>query len=310
MATPRDPPAQDRRGEWREVARSRPCGSSWLTARKAPIAAVGYRTPRSLALPPQVVAEQPCRLVAKALAVVLAHVQEPAAQRQGRPGLVGAEEPRAADHLRALGSDFEPQEVPVVAEATPHRERKRMAALLIEDVTLVKRDVITAHVRCRGGRTETLSVEIPLNAWQLKQTDPRVVAEMDRLLDDHTNGQVAAILRERGMSTGAGEPFTSRSVDWARRSAGLKNLHQRLRAKGMLTTDEMAQQLGISPSTVKARLRQGLLEWRQVNDKGAWLFEPPDDALIAQNAKNTRRRTDRRRPRSPVSTASTAGGAV
>ena len=211
------------------------------------------------------------------------------------------------ERILALASDF-----PALwdDEATGHRERKRMAALLIEDVTVVKRDVITARVRCRGGRTETLSVEIPLNAWQLKRTDPRVVAEMDRLLDEHTNGQVAAILRERGMRTGAGEPFTSRSVDWARRSAGLKNLRERLRAKGMLTTDEMAERLGINPSTVKARLRQGLLKGRQTNDKGAWLFEPPDDARIALIAKNTRRRADRRRQRSPVSTASTAGGAV
>jgi hypothetical protein len=56
-------------------------------------------------------------------------------------------------------------------------------------------------VRYRGGRTQTLSVAIPLNAWQRRRTDPRIVAEMDRLLDEHTDGQVAAILRERGMST-------------------------------------------------------------------------------------------------------------
>ncbi|MGH8524275.1 MAG: hypothetical protein ACREXY_08680, partial [Gammaproteobacteria bacterium] len=34
---------------------------------------------------------------------------------------------------------------------TPALERKRMVALLIEDVTLIKADVVTLHVRFRGG---------------------------------------------------------------------------------------------------------------------------------------------------------------
>ncbi len=190
---------------------------------------------------------------------------------------------------------------------TPHRERKRMAALLIEDVTVVKRDVITAHIRCRGGRTETLTIPIPLNAWQRRQTDPRVVAEMDRLLDEHTDGQVAEILRERGRITGAGEPFTTKSVQWVRRSAGLKSLRERLRAKGMLTSDEMAAQLRVCTTTVKARCRRGLVVGRQTDDQGAWLFEPPAYALTATNDRSG---ADRQRERSSVPTASTAGGAV
>jgi hypothetical protein len=203
---------------------------------------------------------------------------------------------RQRERILALASDFAAL---WNDEATPHRERKRMAALLIEDVTLVKRDVITAHVRCRGGRAETLNVAIPLNAWQELRTDPGVIAEMDRLLDEHTDGQVAAILRQRGMPTGTGEPFTSRSVKWVRRSAGLESLRERLRAKGMLTTDEMATRLGVCAHTVKTRLRQGLVAGRQTDDKGARLFEPPDGALIATKRK-----------RSSRFTASTAGGAV
>ncbi len=35
--------------------------------------------------------------------------------------------------------------------ATPHRERKRMLGLLVEDVTLAKDAEIHVHVRFRGG---------------------------------------------------------------------------------------------------------------------------------------------------------------
>jgi len=45
--------------------------------------------------------------------------------------------------------------------ATPQRERKRIARLLIEDVTLHKTDQIQLHVRLRGGQTTSLQIPIP-----------------------------------------------------------------------------------------------------------------------------------------------------
>lgn len=208
------------------------------------------------------------------------------------------------ERILALASDF-----PALwnDEATPCRERKRMAALLIEDVTIVKRDVITVHIRFRGGRTQTLTIPIPLNAWQKKMTDPQVIAEMDRLLDEHTDGEVADLLRERGMQTGAGDPFTSKSVKWARRRWGLKNLRERLRDSGMLTLEEMAEVVGATKETVRTWRIKGFVEARQTDDKGTWLYVPPDDEWLAEV---DRRRAGRRRISSLEPIASTAGGAV
>ena len=39
-----------------------------------------------------------------------------------------------------------------------------MVRLLIEDVTVVKRDRITVHVRFRGGATQSLTIPAPLDA--------------------------------------------------------------------------------------------------------------------------------------------------
>jgi len=69
---------------------------------------------------------------------------------------------------------------------TPDRERKRMIRLLLEDVTLVRGEKITLHIRFKGGATKTLMVPAPLNAWQQRATNPAVVQEIDRLLDHHT----------------------------------------------------------------------------------------------------------------------------
>src|SRR5215217_1514665 len=60
------------------------------------------------------------------------------------------------------------------------RERKRMLRLLIEDVTLLKADVITAQVRLRGGATRTLVLPKPVPIAQIRKVKPAIVAEIDR----------------------------------------------------------------------------------------------------------------------------------
>jgi hypothetical protein len=85
---------------------------------------------------------------------------------------------------------------------------------------------------------------------------------------------VATQLNERGLETGAGGPFCSASVRWIRYSAGLKSYKERLREAGMLTTQEIAAQLGVSESTVKLWHRKGLLKGCKCNDRGDWLYHP------------------------------------
>ena len=100
---------------------------------------------------------------------------------------------------------------------TPHRERKRMVRLLIEDVTIIKRDAISAHVRFKGGATQSLSLPLPPSAWQMRQTPQQIVAKIDALLDSHTDGQIAFILNDRGHISGAASRSTA---PWSRRSGG------------------------------------------------------------------------------------------
>ena len=160
--------------------------------------------------------------------------------------------------------------------ATPARERKRIARLLIEDVTLNKTDQIHLHVRFRGGQTTSLTIPIPLNSWQARQTDPDTLALLDRLLDDHTDAETAEQLNAAGRRTGMNKPFTRPIVVHLRRAHDLPSHHDRLRARGLLTIDQTAQRLGVHPSTIKAWHRAGLLTSHKANDKNERLFDPPD----------------------------------
>lgn len=158
--------------------------------------------------------------------------------------------------------------------STPDRERKRIARLLIEDVTLVKEAEITAHVRFQGGATTTLRLPAPLTAWQLRQTSPDVVAEVDQLLDQHTDAEIAVILNERGRRSGAGKPFNTHIVGRTRFAYKLRSRYDRLRAAGMLKLSEMAKRCDVEPATIKMWRRAGLLRAHPYDGR-CWLFEPP-----------------------------------
>jgi DNA invertase Pin-like site-specific DNA recombinase len=159
---------------------------------------------------------------------------------------------------------------------TPQRERKRMARLLIEDVTLIRDDQITAHVRFRGGSSRTLTLPNPLRYWEEKQTSPKVVAEVDKLLDSHTPGVVAGILNQKGRRSGHGKAFTRQMiVDLVRANDSIRSRYQRLREKGYLTQEEMAERLGVISQTVRTWARHGLLRAHPYTDRGQCLYEPP-----------------------------------
>ena len=161
---------------------------------------------------------------------------------------------------------------------TPPRERKRMIRLLIEDVTVHRGDAITAHVRFRGGSTRTLTLPIPLRAWELKKTSPAVMAEVDALLESHTPGRIATILNQKGHRSGDGRLFTRKMVfDLVKDNEALKSRYERLRNRGFLTQEEMAERLGITPGTVRTWARHGLLSAHPYTDRGQCLYESPGE---------------------------------
>ena len=175
--------------------------------------------------------------------------------------------------IRQLAADF-----PALWSdpATPQRERKRIARLLIDDVTLNKTDEIHLHVRFRGGQTQSLTIPTPQNAWQARQTDPDTLALIDRLLDDHTDAETANQLNQAGHRSGTDKPFTAYIVLRLRRANDLPSRHDRLRARGLLTLAEIAEHLDVHPGTLKAWQRAGLINSHKANDKNQRLYEPPE----------------------------------
>ena len=159
-----------------------------------------------------------------------------------------------------------------------------MARLLIEDVTLTKA-TRSLGVRLRGGATRQLTWKPGPLASEIHKTSNEVVAEVDRLLNDHTVGEIATILNERGYRSGYGHAFNPMLVRVVRDKYALKSRRQRLRERGLLTALEAADRLGVSDETVYRWHKAGLVHGHAYNDRPGYLFEIPDSPPTKQSGR-------------------------
>jgi hypothetical protein len=162
------------------------------------------------------------------------------------------------------------------------RERKRILRLLILDVTLVKSDKITVHVRLSGGATRTLVLDRPLPIAQIRKFKPELVAEVDRLLDRHCDREIADIFNAQGLRTWEDKPFNLKKIDFIRGAYNLPSRRQRLRDRGMLTTEEVAERFGIALTTVHQWGRQGLITKVYSDNQNRGLWDIPSDLAITR----------------------------
>ncbi len=167
---------------------------------------------------------------------------------------------------------------------TPNRERKRLLAHVLEDATLIKHPeegTTTIHVRFKGGKTETLTVQNPKSSAQQVKTPPQVIALVDRLLDEHTYPEIADRLNAQGFRPGGlvrlgrGDPrFTALRVSYIVNTYGLRPRFERLRERGLLTKKEAAARLKICVHTLVRWAQHGIVA-RYAYDAHAFLYETP-----------------------------------
>ena len=200
------------------------------------------------------------------------------AQRQADTKTLDAQ---ARERIAELARDF-----PRVwnDRRTASLERKRMLALLIEDLTLVAdRTHITAGIRWRGGQNSSIRVARTLTIAQVRKTTPEIIAAIDQLLESCSDAQAAKRLNEMGYGNWRQEPFTYVKVRRLRLQYKLSSRYQRLRAKGFLTAAELAKQLGVCIATVHQWGGDGLLH-REIHGGRRCLYLPVDQHTLVKPA--------------------------
>lgn len=144
--------------------------------------------------------------------------------------------------------------------STSDRDRKRMARLLIEDVTLSKDDHLHLGVRFRGGATKELTLPLPKTAFESWKTGSQIVKDINRLLDTHSDQEIADYFNSDGIKTGKGHVFTQSRINRIRQIYNLPSRFDRLRAKGWLTRQELSNKLGANGQTILRWAKEGRLE--------------------------------------------------
>ena len=162
---------------------------------------------------------------------------------------------RQVERIRELTRDFEQV---WNASETGNTDRKRLLGHLIEDATLTRDGYeVTIELRMRGGRSQVLeTLHLPRPIAQIRKTAPETVAALDQLLNTHTDEAAARELNRIGHRNWKGEPYTAKRLRSTRRVYGLPSYRERetkrLRDQGFGTAGEVAEQLGLTPATVRA----------------------------------------------------------
>jgi hypothetical protein len=162
----------------------------------------------------------------------------------------------------------------------PHRERKRMARLLLEDVTLQKEQKVIAQVRFRGGALTTVELPLPLPFCVLSRTRPEVVEAIDDLLGEHEYQEIVNLLNVRGLRSGDGLCFNVHIVGHICKQSGIKSRRQRLREKGRLTVKELARRIRVKDMTISQWRREGRITGYRSNYRTEYLYVEPTPQQI------------------------------
>src|SRR6266852_305105 len=185
---------------------------------------------------------------------------------------------------------------------TPDRERKRLLAHIIEDVTLIKmpaEGTTKVHIRFKGGKIQTLTIMSPKSSAQQVKTQPGIVELVDELLDKHIYSDIAELLNQQRYRPGGSARrgrhdarFTALRVAYLVHRYGLRSRYDRLRDRGMLTKREAAARLNIHETTLAKWAENGLVA-RHAYNAHYYLYEVPESNPPRKQCSRWNRLVDR-----------------
>jgi len=167
---------------------------------------------------------------------------------------------------------------------TSHKEKKRIARLILEDVTIKSNSSsVVLGIRFQGGTTRVLELPNTGRSLKLAQIEQDAVAEITALIPlGLTNRQIADKLNEKGFITEIyGKPYSKDTVNWLITKHGLSSRISVVESSGWLTSKEKMEELGISEYKLTRMRRNGELTFKVSNINGtAYLYKPAEPAIV------------------------------
>jgi DNA invertase Pin-like site-specific DNA recombinase len=163
------------------------------------------------------------------------------------------------------------------ATSTDMRLKQRIAQLLIHEIVTNIDDrtseiILTIH--WSGGRHSELCVPKNKTGRHGRCTTADAVEVVRRMAGQWTDERIASTLNLLGLKTGVGNTWNALRVRSLRSHLGLPACESKPGENSMLTLEEAAEQLRVSPTVVRRLINLKLLDAAQVIEGAPWQISP------------------------------------
>jgi DNA invertase Pin-like site-specific DNA recombinase len=188
------------------------------------------------------------------------------------------------------------------APTTPQTARKQLLGYLIKDVTLSRGEtIVQVAIRWQTEACTVLEVLRPKRSYEVRRTDPVVVARVRVLASEHTDRQIAALLDQEGFRSGTGCRFTQNIVKQLRCTYSIVSSCPEgpaacaggYRADGRCSAKTAAETLNVNVSTIADWCQSGALDGIQAAPHAPWWIKLTSE-IIAVLRKPIRRTWSRK----------------
>ena len=156
--------------------------------------------------------------------------------------------------------------------------------------------MIQVAIRWQTEACTVLEVPRPKRSYEVRRTDPVVVARVKVLALDHTDRQIASLLDQEGFRSGTGSRFTQNIVTQLRYSYSIMSYCPEApaacaggyRADGRCSAKTAADTLNVNVSTIADWCHSGILDGIQSASYAPWWIKLTPE-IVADLRKPTRR---------------------
>jgi excisionase family DNA binding protein len=173
-------------------------------------------------------------------------------------------------------------------EAAPFDLKKRILRTVIKEIVVyVEKKILRVLIHWQGGQHSELQIRKRKpgeHRWKTEGNTLGLVQQLARLMSDK---QIAAQLNRMKIPSAKGHSWTRTRVGNFRQANDIPNYSPGERqARGELTIEEAAEQLGVSYSTVQRLIRGKKLPARQVCPGAPWIIRADDLTKAAPSSSS------------------------
>ena len=199
------------------------------------------------------------------------------------------------------------QDLPAVwnSPATDMRLKQRIVRILIEEVVAnvdKDKEEVILLLHWAGGRHSELRVKKNGTGHHQRCTSVEAVEVVRQMSGKFPDEEIAATLNRLGLRTGAGNTWSVQRVYALRHYHDLPNNKVSHAKTDVVTLQEAAHRLGVSPSSVQRMIEQKVLAATQVIACAPWeiSIDALNSSAVQQSVKNTKNRVRAPRTRNMV----------